>query len=99
MSMSWREAAGRALLVLLSVGLTLALLEGVARLSRRLRPPDVPVEAALYTEFDPLLGWRKRPRSQVTYKRREYRVEVAINSHGLRDPERNYSPPPGVFRV
>ena len=31
--------------------------------------------------------------------RREYTVEVAINSHGLRDPERGYETPAGTARI
>jgi lysophospholipase L1-like esterase len=54
---------------------------------------------ARYSEFDPRLGWRKTPGARATYRRREYTVEVAINSHGLRDPERGYAAPPGTRRV
>jgi lysophospholipase L1-like esterase len=50
-------------------------------------------------EYDPLLGWRKRAGGRAIYRRREYTVEVAINSHGLRDRERAYATPPGTFRV
>jgi lysophospholipase L1-like esterase len=50
-------------------------------------------------EPDPVLGWRKRPRSSVTYRHREFTVEVSINRLGLRDPERGYSAPPGCQRI
>jgi hypothetical protein len=53
----------------------------------------------LYTEYDPLLGWRKKPGARVHYERREFSVDVAINSHGMRDSERDYDAPPGVARV
>jgi len=56
-------------------------------------------EEALYKEYDPLLGWRKRKNATATYKRREYTVEVRMNSEGLRDPERSVEPPPDTFRV
>ena len=52
-----------------------------------------------YIEYDPLLGWRKRPGARVRYRRREYTADVAINSHGLRDVERDYPAPPGTLRV
>lgn len=57
------------------------------------------LESRGYSEYDPLLGWHKRPGARVTYHRREYTTEVAINSHGLRDAERDYVVPPGTCRV
>jgi len=45
------------------------------------------------------LGWRKRPGARVVFERRDYRVEVAINSQGLRDRERRYERPPDVLRL
>jgi hypothetical protein len=96
----WREVAGRGLLVLLSATLTLALLEAAARYARTHRAAGGgPAETALYTEFDPLLGWRKRGGAHVAYKTSEYEVDVNINRRGLRDPERDYAAPAGAFRV
>ncbi len=72
------------------MALTLLVLEEVVRL---LAPPGRGKEErtiALYTEHDPLLGWRKRPGAHATLHRRDYTVEVAINSQGLRDVERTY---------
>ena len=77
---------------------TLLLLEGAARVERRLRGGGKGTgEQGLYFEHDPRLGWRKRAGTRVTYRRAEYTVEVAINSHGLRDPERTY--PAGRARI
>lgn len=45
---------------------------------------------ASYQEHDELLGWRKRAGARARFDRREYDVEVRINSHGLRDVERAY---------
>lgn len=56
-------------------------------------------ERSLYTDHDPRLGWRKRPGAHVTYRRREYTVDVVINSQGLRDLERAYGKTRGGFRV
>ena len=79
---------------------TLLVLEGLARLLRARRGGGKEAgEARLYNEYDPLLGWRKKPGARVTYRRREYTVEVAVNSRGLRDPERGYEAPPGTLRV
>lgn len=52
-----------------------------------------------YTEHDPLLGWRKKAGSRATYVRREFRSEFAINSRGLRGPERPYARPATTARV
>jgi lysophospholipase L1-like esterase len=100
MRASTRERLGRAILVIASVALGTAALEGVARVARRFRGGGYEAdEASLYMEHDPLLGWRKRPGSSVTYRHREFTVEVSINRLGLRDPERGYSAPPGCLRL
>lgn len=54
---------------------------------------------ARYSEFDPVLGWRKRAGARARYHRREFTVEVAINGQGLRDPERAYAPARGTSRI
>lgn len=84
----------------LSIAFVLAALEGTARVARHGRGrghADSPL--AEYVEADPLLGWRKKPGARALYRQREYTVPVSINSHGLRDPERSYERPPGVFRI
>jgi lysophospholipase L1-like esterase len=80
--------------------LVLAVLEGAARWTRASQGggrEDNPLP--LYTEPDPLLGWRKRPGARATYRRREYTVEVTVNREGMRDPERREPPAPGTFRI
>jgi hypothetical protein len=52
-----------------------------------------------YVDWDPVLGWKKRPGARVVYQRREYTTEVRINSHGLRDPERPPEAASGATRV
>jgi lysophospholipase L1-like esterase len=100
MRASIRERLGRAFLVIVSVALCTAALEGAARVARRFRRGGYEAdEASRYMEHDPLLGWRKRPGSSVTYRHREFTVEVNINHLGLRDPERGYSAPPGCLRI
>ena len=74
--------------------------EGVARLlARSGRGGKEQLERNRYTEYDPVLGWRKRPGAQVAYDRREYQVEYRVNSRGLRGPERAYEKTLGVPRV
>ena len=80
--------------------LVLLVLEGAARLSLRGRGGGKEEQTtALYTEYDPVLGWRKKAGAQASFHRREYDVDVAINSHGLRGPERDYAAPPDAVRV
>src|SRR5438552_349560 len=100
MRVSPRERLGRALLVVASLAVALAGLEIALRIARHHRPPGYEAEEeARYTEYDPPLGWRNRPLSAVTGRRRESAVEVVINRQGLRDVEREYAAPPGVSRV
>ena len=83
-----------------SVAVMLGMLEIAARVAERSRGGGKERdEASRYVEHDPRLGWRKTPGARVRYERREYSVEVAVNSNGLRDPERPYSAAPGTFRV
>jgi hypothetical protein len=95
-----REALLRLALACVSLVVTLLLLEGAARVVRYVqRPGKEAGEKDVYHEYDPLLGWRKKAGATVTYRRREYTVEVSINSHGQRDSERACEKAPGVFRV
>lgn len=80
--------------------LALGLLEGAARIARRFAGAGKEQRSRLqYVEHDPLLGWRKRPGARVLFDRRDYRVEVVINSKGLRDRERTYERPSGTLRL
>jgi lysophospholipase L1-like esterase len=92
--------AGRVALALGSTLLVLGALEVAARIARARQGGGREENTiALYTEHDPRLGWRKRPGARATYRRREFTVEVQVNSRGLRDRERGYDAPAGVFRA
>jgi hypothetical protein len=100
MSPRLRAAITNAGLAVASLGFVLAVLEGVARVAERSRGGGKERdEASRYVEHDPRLGWRKKPGARVRYERREYSVEVATNSQGLRDPERPVTAAPGTFRI
>jgi hypothetical protein len=52
----------------------------------------------LHVSDDTLL-YRQRPGAQTTYTQAEFSVDVSINANGLRDVDRPYDRPDGVFRV
>lgn len=86
-------AAFSTLLILLAAELILRVLSRTTRGGKEQR------ERNRYTEYDPVLGWRKTPGAAVVYDRREYHVEYRVNRQGLRGPDRPYEKPPGVARV
>jgi len=97
---TFRQRLAPLLLVLASILLTLLALEAGFRLLRRGRGGGKEeAEILRYTEYDPILGWRKTPGARIVYHRREYTVEVAVNSRGLRDRERGYEAPGGTPRI
>src|SRR5260370_1205662 len=48
---------------------------------------------------DDIVGWKLVPRSKQLYRKEEQAYLIAINSKGLRDVERSYEKPLGVFRI
>jgi len=48
---------------------------------------------------DDLLGWKLVPHAKHLYRKEEQTYLIAINSKGLRDAERSYEKPAGVFRI
>jgi lysophospholipase L1-like esterase len=87
-----RGLAANAALAALSVGLTATGLELLARVTDETKGPPIP---RLYTEYDPLLGWRHVPGAHADFPQGSY----AINSRGLRDAERPYDAAPGTERI
>jgi len=97
---TFRQHLAPLLLVLASTLLMLLVLEAAVRVARRGEGGGKEAGEILhYTEYDPILGWSKIPGARAVYRRREYTVEVAINRHGLRDPERGYETPAGTARI
>jgi lysophospholipase L1-like esterase len=87
-----RALATNAALAAVSVGVALAGFEILARATDETNGPPI---ARLYTEYDPVLGWRHVPGAHAEFPQGSY----TINSRGLRDLERPYEPPPGTERV
>ena len=86
-------------LAVVSVGVLLGALELGARALTPAHSAKATPALDEYMAYDSRLGWRKRPGARVEVAASEYRVEVAINSHGLRDVERPYEKPPGCLRI
>ncbi len=85
---------------LASLGFVLLLLEVAVRIALSGRGGGKEEQTtALYTEYDPVLGWRKQAGARASFHRREYDVDVTINSRGLRGPERDYPAPPDAVRL
>lgn len=82
---------------LASLGVALLAAEGALRLAgvQSLNAD----QAQLITEYDSLLGWRKRPLASGAFSTSEYTVTETLNSHGLRGPELSYDKPRGSFRI
>jgi lysophospholipase L1-like esterase len=95
----WRDVLANATLAAASLALGLAALEGAARVlvHRWERRPHTTRGSII--RFDPILGWDKPPGAEVWLHRREYDVNLTVNSHGLRGPDRGYEKPSGGGRV
>ncbi len=87
-------------LTLLGATLAFCLLmsEGIVRL--RFPEYGIPVYTTkLFTEFDPMLGWRKIPNFRGKHVQDEYTIFEHINSKGLRGPEFPYEKPEDKYRI
>ena len=83
----------------LSVAFVFAVCEVAVRLLVSKRGGKEQREAFRYATYDPVLGWRKTPGSEVTFSRPDFVTTFRINSQGLRDRERPVAKPSGEFRV
>ena len=96
--MSVRNLGKKMLLLLAAVVLAVAAGE---ILVRAVYPEyGIPVfTTKLFTEFDPLLGWRKIPNFRGAHVQDEYTIVEQFNSKGLRGPEYPYEKPEGEYRI
>ncbi len=53
----------------------------------------------LFCEYDPLLGWRKKPNVSALHKTHEYSTREQMNSKGIRGPEYSYSKDEDEYRI
>lgn len=90
---------GNLLLIGGSVLVAFAVAEAAARVVIARRPVLTSGEQAVYSQTDPVLGWRNRPGTRVRYSRRDYQTSVAINALGFRDVEHLRTKTPGTTRV
>jgi hypothetical protein len=90
---------GKLLLLAASLAIVFGGFEAALRVGHRTAQGKERDERSTYMQPDAYLGWSKRPGARIVYARREYTVEVAINSRGLRDREREYGRVPGRFRI
>lgn len=85
---------GQAILITaISIVVPLLLIEVGLRL---FAPQDTAVNVS---EWDPLYGWRNRPGARGFFRTREFRMEVRIDSLGLRDDETTWAKPAGTWRI
>jgi hypothetical protein len=94
-----REGLATAALVLLSSAFVLAAVEVAARVAVRLRERRSHTTRGSIIRFDPVLGWAKPAGAEAWIHRPEYDVDLVVNSHGLRGPDRGYEKPAGTRRI
>ena len=93
-----RALAANLALAAVSTLLVLAAAEVVLRVrARQTKGGKEQRERNRYTEYDPVLGWRKTPGAAVVYDRREYHVEYRVNGRAAcADRTGPTTKPPGV---
>lgn len=102
-----RHAGPRRLLPRLALGaLSLGVALGAGELVFRLLRQDSSAYSVAPTNnqyhfyrFDPVLGWANAPGAHGTFARDEFRYEVAVNAHGMRQGEVAPRKPAGVRRI
>lgn len=52
-----------------------------------------------FYQYDPELGWVNTPGARGTFQRDEFRYEVEINRHGMRQGDVTFEPPHGCRRI
>jgi len=94
-----RSLALNVALALASLTVCLLGLEGSARLLARHARAELAESGPPIARHHPRWGWEKVPGVAKRIRREEYDIEIAMNSRGLRGPERDYQKPEGVGRI
>lgn len=90
----WRRWGSNVLLLLVSLLVTILLVELVLHMAR-----PATYKSPQYLDYDDVLGWHKRPGATVEHRSGEFGVIEKINEHGWRGKVYEYEKPPGVKRV
>ena len=86
-------------IALLAVSLVASCLLGEGLVRAVSDPPWQQPISPVFTEHDPLLGWKKIPRMTGTRVTSEYTTSETTNSRGIRGPEYSYDKRPGDYRI
>jgi lysophospholipase L1-like esterase len=101
-SAGWvRRWLGRVGLVLLSCAITIGLIESLLRLAPTWSRATARDERGGFNPFrsDGRLGFALSPGIRIRHADRDFSVAIAVNSLGLRGPERGLSKPAGTARI
>ena len=90
-----KKTIGAFLIVIMSVCVTLFLLEIVVRLL----PPPYPTDTGAIFACDNALGWIGKPNFQGTLENSSFKQELAFNSLGMHDAEHSPDKSPDTFRI
>jgi hypothetical protein len=91
-----KQTIGHLFLALLSVCLTLLILEiGV----RWLLPPPYPIDEKSFFHCHDNLGWTGKPNYEGMVEGPEFRQQVVFNSSGMYDTEHSRAKPENLFRI
>lgn len=82
-------------------GISIFLMIALEFISRFIFPEWAPsrAERVSFWQYDSLLGWAHSPNQIGIFSHSEFRVEVKINSHGLRDDDYAFDRTPGKSRL
>ncbi|MBN1219996.1 MAG: hypothetical protein JXM69_13800 [Anaerolineae bacterium] len=94
-SSSQRRFGEGILLALISVSITLILLEALARFL----PPPYNVDTGELFACHSTLGWTGKPNYHDVYQDSVFRQELVFNSLGMHDTEHRTDKDPGTFRI
>lgn len=90
---NWRQILGKIALTAFGLLLAWALMEAAVRTYAVLAVKERTLE------YDPVLGWKLRPRARRYFRDEAEPYLIQTNSRGLRDREHTYEKPANTFRI